>query len=418
MALLNRIINILVLLAAIAAVVFSYLLFSKREKLVDGWAQMAKAINTAAKTLDDGGASALSAAKDLPEDKLKHSNYDQLGQVLPKLKDNVSKVVVQRNELSQAMHDAAKTLAISGVDSKNLKSVTAYKDQERIFTKGVNQFRSNRDALSKEYVRTFKQFDADVAYTDLINPDKFRSAIAKGNLKVQDVVDRKKTFSSYLTKIAKAAEVSVPQVSGKAYKTELDITVKAVREKTSELKTAKKQLAAEKRKNKDLTQKLAAQRKSMQDLNRIKKSKEKEIQRLTNILNKDNTIKLPEKMLTSKDAECYKYVRGIIEYVDREYGFVTVNMGNNYSFIQQYGIKPNRVAFPMSPGKVLTVVRDPDSANPLFIGKVTISKVDDNSSICNLISGKIDMIQEGDSVLFTEEDIVKAIGNSPKKSVK
>ena len=150
----------------------------------------------------------------------------------------------------------------------------------------------------------------------------------------------------------------------------------------------------------------------MQDLNNVKKSKEKEIQRLTSILNKDNTIKLPEKLLTSQDSECYKYVRGVIEYVDRDYGFVTVNMGNNYSFVQQYGIKANRVAFPMSPGKVMTVVRDPNSANPIFIGKISISKVDDSSSICNLISGKIDMVQEGDSVLFTEEDIVKAIGKS------
>ncbi|MBO4632415.1 MAG: hypothetical protein J5858_10870, partial [Lentisphaeria bacterium] len=93
MIVLNRVINILILLAAIAAVVFSYFLFSKREKLVNGWSQMATAINTAAKTLDDGGASGTSAARDLDAEKLKHTNYEQLGQALPKLKDNVSKII-------------------------------------------------------------------------------------------------------------------------------------------------------------------------------------------------------------------------------------------------------------------------------------------------------------------------------------
>ena len=128
MVILNRVMNILILLATIAAVVFSYLLFSKREKLVNGWAQMASAITTAAKTLDDGGASGTTAVKDLPDAKLKHTNYDELGQVLPKLKDNIAKVITQRNDLSKSMQDAAKTLSIAGVDSKNIKSVKAYKD--------------------------------------------------------------------------------------------------------------------------------------------------------------------------------------------------------------------------------------------------------------------------------------------------
>lgn len=41
MGILNRVINILILLAAIAAVVFSYMLFSKRNELTDGWQKMA-----------------------------------------------------------------------------------------------------------------------------------------------------------------------------------------------------------------------------------------------------------------------------------------------------------------------------------------------------------------------------------------
>ena len=170
MVILNRVINILILLAAIAAVVFSYLLFSKREKLVNGWAQMASAITTAAKTLDDGGASGTTAVKDLPDAKLKHTNSDELGQVLPKLKDNIAKVITQRNDLSKSMQEAASKLSIERVDSKNLKNVAAYKDQERIFLKGVQDFRNGRDAVSREYANTFSKFGASVSDRELNDP--------------------------------------------------------------------------------------------------------------------------------------------------------------------------------------------------------------------------------------------------------
>ena len=418
MVILNRVINILILVAAIVAVVFSYLLFSKREKLVNGWAQMASAITTAAKTLDDGGASGTTAVKDLPEAKLKHTNSDELGKVLPKLKDNISKIIVQRNDFSKSMQDAASKLSITGVDSKNLKSVTAYKDQERIFLKGVEGFRKFRDTVSKEYSSTFKRFGASVSTSDLNNPKKYRKAIDEGNSLVQDVLDRRNTYATFLTQIARAAGVAAPNVRGDGYRAALERTVSDVKKKTREFNDTKKKLAAEQRKNKQLTAQLEKQRKTMNRINDQQRAKEKEIKRLNNILSKDGSLKIPEKVLTPKDPECYRYVRGVIEYIDKDYGFVTINIGKHYSFVQEIGIKKNRVLFPLQPGKVMTVVRNPDSAIPLFIGKIVVAKVDDTSSVCNLISGKSETLQEGDVVFFNDEDIEKAVSVKPKTEKK
>jgi len=418
MVILNRVINILILLATIAAVVFSYLLFSKREKLVNGWAQMASAITTAAKTLDDGGASGTSAVNDLPEAKLKHTNSDELGQVLPKLKENISKVIAQRNDLSESMQNAASKLSISGVDSKNLKSVAAYKDQERIFLKGVQDFRKDRDAVSREYAKTFSMFGASVSASDLNNPKKYRSAIDGGNMKVQDVIDRRNTYASSLGQIARAAGVAAPNVSGPAYRAELNKTVAAVRKKTAEFNQAKSQLAAEQRKNKQLTAQLANQRKSLQSMTELKLAREKEIKRLNNILSKDDTLEIPKKLLTPQDPECYKYVKGFIEYIDKDYGFITISIGKNYPFVQDYGTKRNRVAFPLKVGKTMTVVRNPDSTNEFYVGKIIVRRVDDNSSVCTLVNGQSESLQEGDGVLFTDEDIEKALSansNAAKK---
>ncbi|MBR4664945.1 MAG: hypothetical protein IKO93_13820 [Lentisphaeria bacterium] len=419
MVILNRVMNILILLAAIAAVVFSYLLFSKREKLVNGWAQMATAITTAAKTLDDGGASGTTAVKDLPDAKLKHTNYDELGQVLPKLKDNISKVITQRNDLSKSMHDAAKELSIDGVEAKNIKSVTAYKDQERIFLNGVKVFRDGRNTISREYANTFSKFGASVSAKELNNPKSRQTAIDRGNMKIQDALDRKKTFATSLIQIAKAAEVTPPNVNGPAYRTELNKTLTAVKAKTAEFDKTKKLLAAEQRKTKQLTAKLEKEIKNLKIVSKEKDAKVKELSRLNNILSKNGTKKVPKREpLTGKEPECYKYVKGMIEYIDKDYGFVTINIGKKYSFIEDYGSEKLPVKFPLQTGKIMTVVRNPDSETPLFIGKILVTKVDDNSSVCNFISGKSEAAQEGDVVFFTDEDIEKALSAQPKTAKK
>ena len=417
MVIVNRIINILILLAAIAAVVFSYLLFSKREKLINGWAQMATAINTAAKTLDDGGNSGTSAAKDLPEDKLKHENYDQLGSVLPKLKENAGKIVAQRNELAETMQKAASRLEIQNVESKNLKNVSAYKDQQRIFFNGVQDFRRNRDSVSSEYSKTFRLFGASVSSSDLNNPKKFRSAISTGNMKVKDVVDRKNQYASSLEDISDALELPKPQIQGAAYASELKKIADGARKKTKELKSTQSQLAAAKRRNQALENQIAGHQKTIKSKNLSLQEKEKQIKHLNDVLTKDGSIKLQEPLLTPSDPGCYKYVRGVIEYVDKDYGFVQINIGSSYTFVQHYGTAKNPVHFPLKTGKIMSVVRNLGTEHQQFIGKVMVTKVEEKSSICNLIGGRPELYQVGDSVYFSDEDMAVATGkkNAPKK---
>ena len=411
MVILNRIINILILVAAIAAVVFSYLLFSKREKLVNGWAQMASAINTTAQTLDDGGNSGTAAAKDLPAEKLKHENYEQLGSVLPKLKENAGKIVAQRNELADTMQSAASRLEIRNVESKNLKSVSAYKDQERIFINGVQEFRKNRDTVSGEYAKTFRLTGASVSEDELKDSGRFSSAIARGNLKVQDVVDRKNRYAETLTNVASSLGIRSVQISGAAYARELQKIAEQAQSKSEELRSVKSQLNYERNKTKRLQNQISNHQKTIDDRNLAIKGKEKEISRLMNILNKDGSIKLPEKLLTSSDPECYKFVRGVVEYVDKDYGFIQINIGSLYTFVQPYGTRKNRVHFPLETGKVMSVVRNLNSDHPEFIGKVIVTKVDEKSAICNLIGGHPELYQEGDDVCFQSEDIELALKN-------
>ena len=158
MGILNRVINILILLAAIAAVVFSYMLFSKRNELTDGWQKMAAAINATAATLDDKSASGTKAAQELAADKLRHTQYANLDQVLPKLKDNAARIVRQRNDLAQSLQRTANTLEITGVNAKDFQNVASYENKDKDFSSKISAFKRNRDDVFANYVRTEKFF--------------------------------------------------------------------------------------------------------------------------------------------------------------------------------------------------------------------------------------------------------------------
>ena len=409
MAILNRIINILILLAAIAAAVFSYLLFSKREKLVNGWGKMADAIVETAKVLDKDNPSG-TAAKDLPKDKLTHNNYEQLDVVLPNLKNNAGKIVEQRNVLADNMKKAADRLDIAGVDAAQLKNESAHKDQTQKFVNGVNNFRAHRDSVFNSYSQTFSLFGASVSQSDLANPQKYRNSINEGTTKIQKTLEQRTAYAACLSKTAGKLGVPAPKLNTPGYKAELDKFVKAAETKNAELNKVKRELAAEKKTTQKLTAQIAGQTKTIAIARTQIQQKTREIENLNNILTKDGTKPLKGKLLTAQDeAECYQHVKGIIEYVDKEYGFVTINIGKNFFFVQEYGIKENVVHFPLKTGKVMTVQRRMDNGELLPIGKIRVAKVEEASSVCNIIGGRPNLYREGDLVSFIPEDIENAV---------
>ncbi len=416
MRILNRIINILILLAAIAAVVFSYMLFSKREKLVNGWDQMAKAISATAKTIDAGGASGTKAGLELADEKLKHTNYDQLPQILPKLKENAEKIVAQRNALADSVQQAATTLSIQGIEGKDLKNIASYQDKERVFNSKVQEFRSVRDKVSEGFADTAKIAGSDVNASEFNGPTTYSAAIEKASSAVQDTVKRRNDFANYVAQVVRTIGIQAPRLTDKDYPQEFAKTLKSVQAYRQEFAETKSQLSAEKSRADRLSGEVETHKKTIvAHLTNIRNQKNK-IDELTNILTKDGSIQLPQVLLTGKEPECYKYVKGTIEYIDNDFGFVTIDIGKNYTFTQRYGIKDNKVAFPLTAGKILTVARGLNTNQPVFVGKVFVTKVDDNSAICNLMGGKPADFKVGDTVFFSDDDINAALQGNAKKS--
>ena len=101
MGIFNKVVNILVLVFAIAGVTFSYLLFNKREQLVAGWEEMSQSIAQTAKALEQNSGLKLSAK--LNADTLGHKSPDNadlsgLKRNLPELSKAAKQITAQRSE--------------------------------------------------------------------------------------------------------------------------------------------------------------------------------------------------------------------------------------------------------------------------------------------------------------------------------
>ena len=102
--------------------------------------------------------------------------------------------------------------------------------------------------------------------------------------------------------------------------------------------------------------------------------------------------------------ECYKEVRGTVQYVNREYGFVQIDIGKDYQIEQEYGVMKNIVSFPLQPGLTMTVSRG-SGENAEIVATILVKTVNKNNSICNVIKGNVADIREKDHVFFSSEDM-------------
>ena len=154
MAVLNRIVNILILVLVITAGVFSFMLYSKRENLTKGMKNMADAINKTAATLDRG--SGTNTKNKLAGDALGHKNGPDFKGALKELDNAAGKVISQRDALAQSIAVAGKTLGGSTLNKDALMRVDGYDAQCKEFSKTVKDYKAKADGVRNEFVSVGK----------------------------------------------------------------------------------------------------------------------------------------------------------------------------------------------------------------------------------------------------------------------
>ena len=135
MGIFNKVVNILVLVFAIAGVTFSYLLFNKREQLVAGWEEMSNSITQTAKALEQNSGLKLSAK--LNADALGHRNPENadlsgLKRSLPELSKAAQQVTTQRNSLAEGLNKTAAMLEVRNIQTSELQNVGTYAEKQKV----------------------------------------------------------------------------------------------------------------------------------------------------------------------------------------------------------------------------------------------------------------------------------------------
>ena len=397
MAILNRIVNILILLLVIAAGVFSYMLFGKRESLTKGMESMAATISNTAATLDDGGASGTKAAGSLKKADLDHKK--DFSALLPKLNDTAKEIVRQRNDLAKALAQTGRELGAKNVKEASLRRVDNFAGECKNLQSAVKAYKDNANGVKNQFVAIGRSLKADVKMADL-DGTGYREASQKIQDKAETLRKESDTTASDIAYAKNRLGVSIGKYStntSKFWREAVDKRAKDIQKINSERGKFER---LSKSQEKEIS-KLKEEKKALEDQ---VKTKDKEIARQLKIITDDGKKPEPALKLMPDSPECYKEVRGTVQYVNREYGFVQIDIGKDYQIEQEYGVMKNIVSFPLQPGLTMTVSRG-SGENAEIVATILVKTVNKNNSICNVIKGNVADIREKDHVFFSSEDM-------------
>jgi hypothetical protein len=405
MKVLNIFLSILILLLAVASAVFSFFLYEKRYKLVDGWDKMAKAINASAVNLDKG--SGTDVAKTLSVSELGHDKYDSLDSKLPKLKEHAGQIVTERDNMASALKKIAETVEMDNVQPlKSFQGLTTYKSNTSAVVEKVQNVTEQQNSTLREVCNIANKLNADLTFNRLKGStysselDKFANRVNSVNsLMNQNEGQFKKIYS-----VAGGSEAL--DFSDNSYSRSTGKVVSAVRTLKSKYLQSQDALKTRTAKVSDLEGVVKSKDGAIAKLNEDMQKKDIEINRLNRIIMGDKNPDAKVDPWENGSKEARTAVQGKVIKVDRKYGFVVVDLGVNTTVKQTIGTKTN-YANPMIPvDSKMIVVRDIQSSEGEYIGEIQLIKIHDDCSTANVIStAKGKGIAVGDTVFFSSEQI-------------
>lgn len=402
MRVVNRIVNILVLVFAIAAVVFSYLLFNKREKLVSGWEQMAQTINQTAKNLDAKSGTKL--AVELSSEKLNHKQFNktdlsELEKALPKLPEGAKKIIAQRDALAEALNQVGKYAEINDVKTADLEKLDTSAAKQQQIVSGAKRTADRNAGIFNDYVRISGSAGANTSVGELKkNPTEVARKFTNA---VNAMKNRINVYNQNFAQIARTVGAPAPQLGGNNYADALKKLQQGVNKMRDDLNKTRRELAQVKRERDQKINEGKNKDKRINDLNATIRQKDAEIKKLSLLLN-------PDGGLPPSDMELYSKIQGKVEQVNSRWGFVVLNLGAKIPVVKKFKKESKVLYMDLLPGYTITVARNLATDKPQFIAKVVVTQVGDNYAVANIDKGSIPSeelsVQPGDAVYFTTED--------------
>ena len=408
MGVLNRIMLILILLAAAGAAVLSYFLFEKRTEMLKGWQLMADQINATAKKMDQG--SGTKVAADIKSEEFSHRDLSAMETRLKKLSAAAEKLVQQRDALVETISMITYESAGVTIDKEKLQQLESYESYRGDVTKIVKNRaaidRKNYRALAGNFARAGSYLRISSAVASKVEKDQGADLLAEVRSAVKAKDELIAQSNAGFNTIADTLSISH---NNNKFKATSEAIYTAVEKLKAELGAAKNARAKAEGDIRRLQGKVLSLEKQNIKLNSDVKKLQSDIVRLKNIINPTNDPNINRMEYQPKDMNfylsLYSLVRKEVKKVDQKWNFVIIDLGAKTTVQQTFSGKTYKTVLDITPGKTMTVVRGIKTKNPKVIAKVKLAEVHADHAVANIMLDTVqDTIQEGDVVLFLAED--------------
>ena len=397
----NIILSILILIMALASAAFSYFLFEKRDVLVNGWGKMATAIHNTSKTLDSHSGTKI-AGKLTPEE-LSHEKYADLDSKLQSLTNQSRKIVGERDELADALRRIGSQVGVKQLGSEEaFRAVGTYAANKDAVVRGVSDTLTKRDAVYKSLANLSQQnLKVSLSAGSLVSNGA--DGLQPLEKALRQVKARRDTYESNLSTIASQVGVGRSDFSESAYAAStrsIRDGVKKIRtdlENTSNtLDDTRRELLAAKDEVKKRDAAIAGLNQKIGDLNYT-----------INGLKKTLGIAEPETPVLwhPGSKEVRAKVVGEVVKVNRDYGYIAINLGKNSLVKQPITADKNFEVNPeIKSGMTMVIARGSLDDDAAFITRITLDEVGDECSTANIPAGA-NTIKVGDFVYFDKAEL-------------
>jgi uncharacterized coiled-coil DUF342 family protein len=421
MGILNRVVNIFVLVLAIVSVIFGTLLFLKREELRARGDKMSAFIVDIVKIMDVN--SACDGSNNITDKKLQidpkkdpnkasenqkkslyHNNYKNLGTVLAPVAVQAKSIMDQRDTLGIALGDVGTKLELPEqfppAAFEGLPTYQQKKDQLLGLVAKVNE-RDN--AIIKQISASATVMGFTLETNALKNLESYATPLAEFAGKVEKLKKRSDAYGEHIARTCKIFQIAAPSLGGEDYGSELSNVANAMQKVKDELEAIKVELKNTKAKLAKTEEDLNQAKAKLDSLNKELDKYGKEVavwKKKYNVAIGNEEDPEAEKVETPPAPdELVKKLEGKVIEVNGKWDFVVIDLGKNSKISLPEGKKKREIPVPLPEGKVMMIYRGSE-----YIAKIRITRVNDNTAIADVLPDvRNGNVLVGDKVFFAPE---------------